>query len=134
MQNFWPHQIYGVSEVRRLMAAGRKRICLCSPTGGGKSKMMIQIAEDALNEGKRVLQLASRRWLLDQLYTGLTCDGFDVRQMRSGVKDITAVSNNAGVDNFGLGLMLQARRSLLWRQIPLVELARAHACFTDTPD
>ncbi len=29
--------------------------------------------------------------------------------MRSGVKDITAVSNNAGVDNFGLGLMLQAR-------------------------
>ena len=88
MNNFWPHQIYGVSEVRRLMAAGRKRICLCSPTGGGKSKMMIQIAEDALNEGKRVLQLASRRWLLDQLYTGLTCDGFDVRQMRSGVKDI----------------------------------------------
>ena len=55
--------------------------------------------------------------------------------VRSGVKDITAVSNNAGVDNFGLGLMLQARRSLLWRrQIPLVELARAHACFTDTPD
>jgi superfamily II DNA or RNA helicase len=88
MNNFWPHQIFGVSEVRRLMAAGRKRICLCSPTGGGKSKMMIQIAEDALNEGKRVLQLASRRWLLDQLYTGLTCDGFDVRQMRSGVKDI----------------------------------------------
>lgn len=88
MNNFWPHQIYGVSEVRRLMAAGRKRICLCSPTGGGKSKMMIQIAEDALREGKRVLQLASRRWLLDQLYTGLTCDGFDVRQMRSGVKDI----------------------------------------------
>jgi superfamily II DNA or RNA helicase len=88
MNNFWPHQIYGVSEVRRLMAAGRKRICLCSPTGGGKSKMMIQIAEDALNEGKRVLQLASRRWLLDQLYTGLTCDGFDVRQMRSGVKDV----------------------------------------------
>ena len=88
MQNFWPHQIYGVSEVRRLMAAGRKRICLCSPTGGGKSKMMIQIAEDAMAEGKRVLQLASRRWLLDQLYTGLTSDGFDVRQMRSGVKDI----------------------------------------------
>jgi acyl CoA:acetate/3-ketoacid CoA transferase alpha subunit len=29
--------------------------------------------------------------------------------VRSGVKDITAVSNNAGIDNFGLGLMLQAR-------------------------
>lgn len=88
MINFWPHQIFGVSEVRRLMASGRKRICLCSPTGGGKSKMMIQIAEDAMIEGKRVLQLASRRWLLDQLYTGLTSDGFDVRQMRSGVHDV----------------------------------------------
>jgi len=55
--------------------------------------------------------------------------------VRSGVKDITAVSTTAGVDNFGLGLMLQARRSLLWRrQNPLVELARAHACFADTPD
>ena len=28
---------------------------------------------------------------------------------RSSVKDITAVSNNAGVDNIGLGLMLHAR-------------------------
>jgi superfamily II DNA or RNA helicase len=88
MNGFWPHQIYGVQEVRRLMAAGRRRICLCSPTGGGKSKMMMQIAEDALSEGKRVLQLASRKWLLDQLYKGLTYDGFDVRQMRSGIADV----------------------------------------------
>jgi superfamily II DNA or RNA helicase len=70
------------------MASGQRRICLCSPTGGGKSKMMVQLAEDALREGKRVLQLASRKWLLDQLYKGLTCDGFDVRQMRSGIKDV----------------------------------------------
>jgi len=28
----------------------------------------------------------------------------------SGVKDLTAVSNNAGVDNFGLGLLLQTRQ------------------------
>ena len=88
MQGFWPHQIYGVNEVRRLMAAGQRRICMCSPTGGGKSKMMVQIAEDALRDGKKVLQLASRKWLLDQLYKGLTNDGFDVRQMRSGIPDI----------------------------------------------
>mmetsp|Transcript_2595 Transcript_2595/g.6042 ORF Transcript_2595/g.6042 Transcript_2595/m.6042 type:complete len:510 (-) Transcript_2595:160-1689(-) len=29
---------------------------------------------------------------------------------RSGVKDLTAVSNNAGVDNFGLGQLLQTRQ------------------------
>ena len=28
----------------------------------------------------------------------------------SGVKDITAISNNAGVDDFGLGLLLQTRQ------------------------
>lgn len=28
----------------------------------------------------------------------------------SGVKDLTAVSNNAGVDNFGLGLLLKSRQ------------------------
>jgi superfamily II DNA or RNA helicase len=50
--------------------------------------MMVQIAEDALRDGKKVLQLASRKWLLDQLYKGLTNDGFDVRQMRSGCPDI----------------------------------------------
>jgi 3-oxoacid CoA-transferase subunit A len=29
---------------------------------------------------------------------------------KSGIKDITAISNNAGVDNFGLGLLLQTRQ------------------------
>lgn len=28
----------------------------------------------------------------------------------SGAKDLTVVSNNAGVDNFGLGLLLKAHR------------------------
>src|SRR3546814_5175870 len=29
---------------------------------------------------------------------------------RSGVKDLTVISNNAGVDDFGLGLLLQSRQ------------------------
>lgn len=29
---------------------------------------------------------------------------------RSGVRDLTIISNNAGVDNFGLGLLLQSRQ------------------------
>lgn len=30
--------------------------------------------------------------------------------LETGISDITAVSNNAGVDDFGLGLLLKARR------------------------
>ena len=61
----------------------------------------------------------------DQALEGLTKDGMTVavggfglcgipEQLiialcRSGVKDLTAVSNNAGVDDWGLGLLLQSR-------------------------
>ena len=30
--------------------------------------------------------------------------------VKTGVKDLTAVSNNAGVDDFGLGLLLQTKQ------------------------
>ena len=30
--------------------------------------------------------------------------------VRSGVKNLTCISNNAGVDDFGIGLMLQQRQ------------------------
>src|SRR6187549_4136114 len=30
--------------------------------------------------------------------------------VRKGVKDLTCISNNAGVDDFGIGLMLQKRQ------------------------
>ena len=30
--------------------------------------------------------------------------------LETGVKDLVAVSNNAGVDNFGLGLLIQSRQ------------------------
>lgn len=30
--------------------------------------------------------------------------------VKSGVKDLTCISNNAGVDDFGLGLLLQKRQ------------------------
>src|SRR6202451_1947706 len=30
--------------------------------------------------------------------------------VKSGVKDLTCISNNAGVDNFGIGLMLQKKQ------------------------
>lgn len=33
--------------------------------------------------------------------------------LKTGVKDITAVSNNAGVDGFGLGLLLKTKQVLL---------------------
>jgi acyl CoA:acetate/3-ketoacid CoA transferase alpha subunit len=50
--------------------------------------------------------------------------------VRSGVKDITAVSNNAGVDNFGLGLMLQASNILR----ALLSYSHRVVCASDKAD
>ena len=38
----WPQQEFGLSEIDRLVKAGRKRIVLVSPTGGGKTKLAIE--------------------------------------------------------------------------------------------
>ena len=54
--------------------------------------------------------------LLKQIFYYLTLGGFGLcgipenaisELVRLGVKDLTCISNNAGVDDFGLGLLLQ---------------------------
>jgi len=60
----WPHQQRGLSELAKAIEAGERRICVTSPTGGGKSKMMFEwIAVHA----PRTAVYTDRRLLLDQL-------------------------------------------------------------------
>ena len=39
-EGLWPHQERGLRELVDLIKGGAKRICVASPTGGGKSRMM----------------------------------------------------------------------------------------------
>lgn len=62
----WPHQLAGVEETIKRIEPG-KWICLCSPTGGGKSKMMEALTRYALSKNQGVDIKVHRKLLLSQL-------------------------------------------------------------------
>ena len=75
--NDWPHQIRGVNEVLAAIERGERRICLTSPTGGGKTRIMQRLIEHYLSAGKSVVLYTNRRMLIDQLSRDLFDAGLD---------------------------------------------------------
>jgi DNA repair protein RadD len=64
--NDWPHQTRAVADVLSAIEAGRRRILLTSPTGGGKTRIMTRLIEHYLERNKRVILYTNRRMLVDQ--------------------------------------------------------------------
>lgn len=62
----WPSQEYGIAEVERLIACGEKRICLTSPTGGGKTRMFAELILKAREASRRVVLYTHRKLLVSQ--------------------------------------------------------------------
>lgn len=83
----WPHQEYGVDETWRLIQAKKRRICLTSPTGGGKSRMAIELILRALAEGWGVSLYSNRRMLIEQLSGVLGGAGIDHGIRMAGYED-----------------------------------------------
>lgn len=59
----WPHQVYGVQEARKLLNQGVRRICVTSPTGGGKGLMMQRMIE----WGRPTVAYINRTILFEQM-------------------------------------------------------------------
>lgn len=70
--NLWPHQSRAISSVYDALDAGTRRICLQSPTGGGKTLCVQVIAQAVLERGCQVALYSNRRFLIDQLSERLT--------------------------------------------------------------
>jgi len=77
----WPHQEYAVKEVPRLIDLGHRKICLTSPTGGGKTWIICELIRWAAARGWKAALYTNRRLLIDQLAGVLGADGirFGVR-------------------------------------------------------
>lgn len=73
----WDHQLRAVDELLAAIAWGEKRVLVTSPTGGGKSVIMADLARDFLDRGKRVILYTNRRLLIEQFASVLTVHGFD---------------------------------------------------------
>jgi DNA repair protein RadD len=75
--NLWPHQKQGVDDVLAALQAGHKRVCLTSPTGGGKTAMIAEIARSFLEAGSRVVLYTNRKILVEQTCRVLLAAGID---------------------------------------------------------
>ena len=63
----WPHQSRCVDmDVPAAIARGERRICVTSPTGGGKTWMMQELARKVLDQGGKVVLYSNRKMLIDQ--------------------------------------------------------------------
>lgn len=75
MKPLWPHQGAGIAAVLDAIARGRKRICLTSPTGMGKSRITTELIRSWLAADMRVSLYTNRRMLVSQLSDGLLAAG-----------------------------------------------------------
>jgi superfamily II DNA or RNA helicase len=72
----WPHQLFGHRAVLEAFDAGRRRVCLTSPTGMGKTQIVQDIIADFLAMEKRVALYSNRKMMIDQLSRAMDEAGF----------------------------------------------------------
>jgi DNA repair protein RadD len=62
-----PYQVRGVAQIRAAYAAGHRRVLYQAPTGSGKTVLFAFVVSNAVARGNRVLILAHRVELVDQV-------------------------------------------------------------------
>jgi superfamily II DNA or RNA helicase len=79
--DLWPHQQRGIDNVQSAIAHGERRICLTSPTGGGKTEVICRLIETWGDQGLRTAVYTNRKMLVEQLHRVL-----DRRGIAHGVR------------------------------------------------
>lgn len=82
--NPFPHQLLAVREAQASIAAGVRRTCVTSPTGGGKSFIAAMLIEEWLAAGEKVILYTNRRMLVDQLHRTLAAHGLEPAMRAAG--------------------------------------------------
>lgn len=74
----WPHQREGVSETIDALTYDTTSVCLTSPTGSGKTNMMIALTNWGLGNDQKIAIFANRILLTDQIRRVFTDAGVSV--------------------------------------------------------
>jgi len=77
----WPHQEQALSDISDAIERGCRNICLTSPTGGGKSRL---IFEEIHRSSGFISLYTDRRMLLKQIADGLDAEGIEYGVRASG--------------------------------------------------
>lgn len=72
-----PYQNKAIEQLRQKIRAGKKRLVLVMPTGGGKTVVASAMIQAAMNKGSRSLFFAHRRELIDQTVEKLNSFGVE---------------------------------------------------------
>lgn len=86
------YQSNNMEEIRDAYAAGKKRVCLVSPTGSGKSIVLSAISAGVFKKGKRVYIAAPRDELITQLSESLKKFGISHGTLRGGQIGVPAAN------------------------------------------
>lgn len=81
--SLWPHQELGLTALRAAVASGETKICITSPTGGGKSRMMFELL---LSDAASAAVYTDRRMLCEQLTGNMTAAGIKHGIIASGME------------------------------------------------
>ena len=80
----WPQQVRAFDGTIDAINRGVKRLCVTSPTGSGKTRMMLDVIDWARERGKSVALYAMRRMLYDQICRVLEGEGIYYGKRASG--------------------------------------------------
>jgi len=83
----WTHQKFALAEAMRRMEAGAKRICVTTPTGGGKSLIICDLIEQAVARECKAVLYTNRRLLINQLERVLEGHGIRFGVRAAGHED-----------------------------------------------
>lgn len=78
LPDLWPHQRRGIEQARAAMRQGHSRVVVVVPTGGGKTRLGVEVVRSAVAKGGRVVWLAHRAELIGQAFDTLLRAGLHV--------------------------------------------------------
>ena len=121
----WPQQEFGLAEIDRLVKAGRKRIVLVSPTGGGKTKLAI---ERIMASGVPSAFYTHRKMLLSQTGQRFEDAGLDYGFRASGMEEnLGAPIQLAMIQSEASAIYKRKKRGLHRSKEILIDEAHANA-------
>ena len=96
MYQLYDYQLLAVNQLREKMRE-HKRVCLCLPTGGGKTIIFSDIANKAIEKGKRVLVCVHRNELKEQAQRTTNATVVMVETLNNQIK-----SNKIDINQFDI--------------------------------
>lgn len=134
-----PYQAEAVAAVERDWAAGTRRVGVVLPTGAGKSTVIAKLAVDAYRRGQRVVMLAHRSELIDQMVATVRQVDPTIPASEVGVVQAERDDHRAAIVGASLQTLATARRRqalgkrdvILWDEVHHSAAEGFHTTFTE---